>query len=289
MPLQTTLPARHQGDAMLAISIPKWDKYNARKDRANFTWFRFENNFFHDQTIFNLTDSQILLFQFLLCEASKKNSGEIELRPKYIAAVRRKSVEEIIKDFEAIIEAGMVTAERRLSDGALPAESRRLDGVPPSLSLATNERTNEHTTTTENQKKLDPELKTQIQEAFEVWNETLSTFGVDQSPINSVQEMSLARAIRQLGFEASCLALEGQRYEDATETFTPSKHLSLDRVLHRDAKGKSRWEQFRNMALAARKRHREHHEAIADAVGLPPSSEHNANNGDTHVAQGVAP
>ncbi len=95
-------------------------------------------------------------------------------------------------------------------------------------------------------------LPEQIQEAHEVWSQTLASFGVPKTPMAAVQENSLARAIMQLGFENVILALEGQRYEAPNKTFDPRRHLSIDRALHRDRNGKSRWEEFKNMALANR-------------------------------------
>ncbi len=92
----------------------------------------------------------------------------------------------------------------------------------------------------------------EISLAWGVWCETLKSFNLKSQPISVYQQSSLARAIKSLGIETVCLALEGQRYEKATDAWNPKDHLSLDRVLHRDAKGQQRWEKFANMALAKR-------------------------------------
>lgn len=116
---------------MLKITIPNWAKFNPRSDRANYSWFRLENNFFHDQAIFGLTDSQKVLYLFLLCEASKKNSGDLIIRPNYLVALTGADQKKIDKDIKALVDCGLLTAERR-QDAV----------IEPSLLPATNERTN---------------------------------------------------------------------------------------------------------------------------------------------------
>lgn len=111
----------------------------------------------------------------------------------------------------------------------------------------------ETTTTAPLREKVVQGLKEQTAAAYRVWTDTLATFGVDLCDMNGVQENSLARAITQLGFESVCLALEGARHDKASKDYDPVKHLSIDRVLHRNAKtGVSNWERLRNLALSKR-------------------------------------
>jgi hypothetical protein len=97
-------------------------------------------------------------------------------------------------------------------------------------------------------------LVDQIRMAWEVWGETLQAFEIPKQRMAPSQESSIARAIKQIGFENVLLALEGNRYEKPTDNFEPKDHLSVDRALHRDAKGQSRWEKFANMALTTNKK-----------------------------------
>jgi len=55
----------------LKLSIINWQKYNGRKDVDHPSWFRFQNDFFYDNKISNLTNDEKLIFLLLLCEASK--------------------------------------------------------------------------------------------------------------------------------------------------------------------------------------------------------------------------
>lgn len=68
----------------LEIKITNWDKYNPRKDRANFTWFRMSNDFFAHRDCFGLKNNEKLLYILLLCEASRENSKTIEIRSDFI-------------------------------------------------------------------------------------------------------------------------------------------------------------------------------------------------------------
>lgn len=111
-------------------------------------------------------------------------------------------------------------------------------------------------------------LSGQVETAYGIWCQTLETFQIPATPMAGVQENSIARAITHLGFENVILALEGQRYEKPNDKFDPRRHLSVDRVLHRDARGKSRWEEFKNMALAVRSKSDEHEQARRDAEGI---------------------
>lgn len=134
-----------------------------------------------------------------------------------------------------------------LSKGALDAGSNgpRVSNPPP-LTLSLKKET---TTTKMN---IMPEMSEQIDQAYSVWNDTRNEFGLPPSNISPVEQGSIYRALKQIGLENTLLALEGQRFEPSNDKFNPINHLRLDRVLHRDAKGQSRWESFRDMALANR-------------------------------------
>lgn len=100
-----------RGDAMqlITVTIPNWEQYNARTDRANYTWFRFQNGLFQSQKLFGLTDSQLLLFVFCLCEVSKKNSGSAEINAEYVSTIRKTTEQQILKDFQELEKRGVIT------------------------------------------------------------------------------------------------------------------------------------------------------------------------------------
>jgi len=93
---------------MYTIKVLNWDKYNERADRGNFVWFRFQNSFFFDQSVFGLSESAQLTFVFLLCEASKCSGGEFALRQDYLVLLRKKSADKIDKDIAELANSNLI-------------------------------------------------------------------------------------------------------------------------------------------------------------------------------------
>ncbi|NIT03480.1 hypothetical protein GTO10_00870, partial [Candidatus Saccharibacteria bacterium] len=120
---------------LVSYTIPNWDQYNPRNDRKNYKWFRFQNDFFIDPKIFGLTAEGKLLYQYLLCEASKRGDGAGVVNLELAASLTRINIKKI-RD----LLAEMV--ETKLIDGSLPSSCRRkdADGI---ATYETNERTNE--------------------------------------------------------------------------------------------------------------------------------------------------
>lgn len=117
---------------LIKISMANWSKHNPRSDRANYTWFRFQNTFFTDQETFLLTDSQRSVLLFAMCEMSKKNAGSLELLQEYICAILRKPWESIVSDLTRLHSLRLLAVE-------LPPNG----GVKPALLPATDGRTDE--------------------------------------------------------------------------------------------------------------------------------------------------
>lgn len=132
---------------MIRISILNWEKFNPRSDRANYSWFRFQNDFFHDQNVFGLGNTEKLLFIFICCEASKKNSKVVDLRLDYISANLRVVQDEIqtaIKNIEntKLIEMIDLSCHQEKPSAKpqkqkRPTKSRHNDGKYPSSIHAT--------------------------------------------------------------------------------------------------------------------------------------------------------
>lgn len=122
--------------SLVRISVPNWQKFNPRSDRANYSWFRFENSFFTDQRVFTLTDAERVLYLFCLCELSKKNAASVEIRIDYIAALLKKKQSEIIRGLNTLSSGELISMEIE------PSLRRQDDGNAPTLLPATNE-TNE--------------------------------------------------------------------------------------------------------------------------------------------------
>lgn len=122
---------------LITITIPNWPSYSPRTDRANHSWFRFQNSFFSDQVIFGLTDPQRLLFIFLMCEASRSGKGgQIEIDTLYIAGLRAQPENNIVRDIQ------ILAAKARI-DVIWPPSGCQSDTMTQPSLHTTNERTND--------------------------------------------------------------------------------------------------------------------------------------------------
>lgn len=118
---------------IISFQITKWEKYNPRNDRNNYSWFRFENSFFTDPEIFSLEPNAKFLLTFLFCEASKNGNGEGKLNIKMASALTGLTERGIKEHLQAIENTGVATIDNQKTP---------LTGN----GTATNERTNERTT-----------------------------------------------------------------------------------------------------------------------------------------------
>ncbi len=137
---------------LFSITIPNWQEYNARNDRANYSWFRFQNDFFQNQKLFGLTDSQWILFLILICEVSKKNKDTVDMSLHYIAALRTTTVQKIAKDLQELARRGVVvTAKSR----GLVAEGRASATKSLATYIHTDRQTDRHNTIADRRPALD--------------------------------------------------------------------------------------------------------------------------------------
>lgn len=201
---------------ILTVEIPNWEKFNPRSDRANYSWFRLQNDFFHDQRVFMLTAQQQIIYLFLLCEASKKNKGQIQLSPEYVSALLKRAVSDILNDIIAITKAGLVESD---ACGVLPAERRHDDGNEPTKLPATYVRTNETNETVAGGVEPPPALPIQIKPTkkvsepkskltWEAYSKAYNQrYGAD--PVrNQTVNTQLARLVDRLGAEEAPLVAE---------------------------------------------------------------------------------
>lgn len=197
---------------MLKVSIPNWAKFNPRADRVNYSWLRFENKFFHDQKVFKLTDSERVLYIFLLCEASQANSGELEILPDYIGALLGHTPSQVIANIQKLNSCGLVTADCRHHDGIMTAECRQSDGTTTAYVTRRDETRHDDTGPEELTPKLKP--KREARDAgltiptWEAYRDGYQRrYGV--APIrNTTVNGKLAHFVRRLGASEAPLVAE---------------------------------------------------------------------------------
>lgn len=123
----------------IMVEVLNWKKYNPRADRANYSWFRFQNDFFQSQSNFGLTDSQVVLLLMIFCEVSRKGVERVEMNLEFMATLRKTTKKKILKDIQELVTRGVL----------MTAESRQDDGGKPASFPATNERTDKQTNETD--------------------------------------------------------------------------------------------------------------------------------------------
>ena len=92
----------------MKIEIPNWDKYNPRNDAKRWSWFRFENDFFDDESLCDLTGTQKLLLVYLFTRRNKAATLIFSINPRHAAQRTDISPEDIVIAIEAIASAKII-------------------------------------------------------------------------------------------------------------------------------------------------------------------------------------
>jgi len=115
----------------MKITITNWTKYNPRNDIKRGTWFRFENDFFENPKLFDLTDSEKLCWIYLLCMVAKKGNGTVEINERHAKHIGRINLSTFKSTLDKLQSLGILTIDTNVSVRARTHV------------YATNERTNE--------------------------------------------------------------------------------------------------------------------------------------------------
>lgn len=84
------------------IRILKWQKFNARPDIKMSSWFRFEHNF-HDKPEFDsFTHSDLAVWVYLLCLASKTNNENVKVYPSHAQRLGKISPSQLLSTIEKL-------------------------------------------------------------------------------------------------------------------------------------------------------------------------------------------
>lgn len=72
---------------LVTVTIPNWDKFNLRKDYKHPTWFALSNSILENEATFALSAEELKAWIYVLCRASKSNSGTITIDPAHASRV----------------------------------------------------------------------------------------------------------------------------------------------------------------------------------------------------------
>jgi hypothetical protein len=117
------------------ITIPKWEKYNPRKDVKKGTWLRLEHDLFENPELEDFTLPEVCSWLYLLCQASKKSDGMIEVKLAHVERIGRIKRKDFLSAVEKLKEIGWIVVDDTVA--------ARLRNVDVTSAAATNERTDE--------------------------------------------------------------------------------------------------------------------------------------------------
>jgi len=152
----------------ITITVLNWEKYNPRSDRTNFSWFRFENRFFHDQTVFKLSANSKLLAVFLFCEVSTSAGKPAEVNLDYVSALLNVRKTQVVKLLKELRDAGIVDFD----EAFLPSSRRHSAVIPPQNDVLHNKTYKQDSTRQTVQDNTPPETAAGFSPKvlFELWN-----------------------------------------------------------------------------------------------------------------------
>ncbi len=108
----------------VTVTVANWDKYNIRKkDYVKAWWFSLSNAILEDVDIYDLSDSELRAWIYILSQASKKNCATVSLSIDHASRVCRvnpKALKTLIEKFsnKSILSAsGLDLASTRQADG----------------------------------------------------------------------------------------------------------------------------------------------------------------------------
>jgi uncharacterized phage protein (TIGR02220 family) len=125
---------------ILEIEVTNWAKYNARNDVKSCTWFRMSNDFFNDPDLYGASVNSRIVWIYILCIASKKNSSTVRINTQMLLDAIKIDETDL---FFALNELGDTGCLRNLSDAVISTRSNPV--VTKMLPSATDRQTDRQT------------------------------------------------------------------------------------------------------------------------------------------------
>jgi len=73
----------------IEVEILNWEKYNPRRDLKATTWVRLQNSLFEDSNFFGFSHGELLVWIYVLCQASRRQSGAVRVNLAHAEQVGR--------------------------------------------------------------------------------------------------------------------------------------------------------------------------------------------------------
>lgn len=100
----------------MLVEIRNWEKYNPRNDAKAWSWFRFQDNFFEDEDIWDLSQQQQLLLVYLFTRRSKAAKLTFRINPRQTAETLRTTPDAVAEGIRAIAAAGLIIVHQDKPD-----------------------------------------------------------------------------------------------------------------------------------------------------------------------------
>lgn len=121
---------------IVEIEVINWEKYNARKDIKNASWFRMNHDFFYSRHFRSLSKDGWISWWYILSECSKSSCSVIGIDTEQvwkITKVRRNNFERVLKQLEIL---GLIKCH---------VTSTGIDVTSTGVTNITNKQTNKQT------------------------------------------------------------------------------------------------------------------------------------------------
>lgn len=122
----------------MLITIVNWEKYNPRKDVKASSWLRLENNFCASPHLFKYDNDQKMVWVYLLCEASKRQKGDVVVDFHLVGAVLKITPDKAADTVQAFETDGLITLRPR---NAHVTRTSRPRTCTPRVTIPTDGRT----------------------------------------------------------------------------------------------------------------------------------------------------
>lgn len=107
----------------MRLAILNWEKFNARKDVKNPSWFRLSHSLFEDHEFYDFTHAELLSWLYILCLASQKSSSQVFVNFAHlerVGRIKKKDFEGAIKKLEqlniVLVDVTSTLRERDVDD-----------------------------------------------------------------------------------------------------------------------------------------------------------------------------
>ncbi len=123
------------GDPVKAVlvEIKNWERYNGRADVKRPSWFRMDHSIAEDPDFYAFSHEERWAWVYILCLASKKNSGTVLVHLERAKAVARLSSKAVLGAVEKLQSLGILlvdvtpTSRERTASVQAPASTRHTD------------------------------------------------------------------------------------------------------------------------------------------------------------------